>query len=399
MTEVTVVMPAYNSEHFIGRAIESVLAQVYSDWELIVVDDGSTDLTEQLVKSHTDDRIHYTHQTNQGPSVARNVGLAKSQSDYVIFLDADDWWDSRCLEQLVAALCKASSQDAVAHADWAYVSETSQTGTIMNSAVDRNLALATLVLRNPIAIHCALVRRSALLAVGGFPIEDPALEDWELWLRLASAGFGFVHVPELLAFYCWRPGSKGKDIEKRKTDRLATLERLWANPDFPKKITGIKDASYATAHIDFCVSYLSRGDTTRAMMEYGAAIRYDCELATSPDIFYRLAYAEKKLSPINHESMDNRLDCDSTAQRIENFLAYGVEVQPGMNIRSMRGTAYRALGLVCYHERQLKTSRHIWRKALFQSPLQFVWSSSSLLFAKSLLLSLLGREATSIGVA
>jgi glycosyltransferase involved in cell wall biosynthesis len=91
MTKVSVIMPAYNAAPFIEKAVESVIAQTHTDWELIVIDDGSTDGTEQVLRAFTDTRIGYMRQANQGPAVARNLGLAESCGDYVIFLDADDW--------------------------------------------------------------------------------------------------------------------------------------------------------------------------------------------------------------------------------------------------------------------------------------------------------------------
>ncbi|MBN2063630.1 MAG: glycosyltransferase family 2 protein [Sedimentisphaerales bacterium] len=153
MPQITVVMPLYNKAKYVQRAIDSVLAQSFSNFELIVVDDGSTDASAQLVSSHcTDRRLHMVHQENAGPGAARNHGLALAQSEYVAFLDADDQWLPDFLSsqykqliahpQCAAALCRfyvdyhgnLPVQDSVLHANrgvWQLLSETDF--TMMNS--------------------------------------------------------------------------------------------------------------------------------------------------------------------------------------------------------------------------------------------------------------------------
>ncbi len=95
-------MPAYNVEAFIGEAIESVLRQSVSDWELIVVDDGSTDATAGIVRRFTDPRIQFIRQENAGVSAARNRGIAAARGAYFAFLDADDRLRPTALERLSA---------------------------------------------------------------------------------------------------------------------------------------------------------------------------------------------------------------------------------------------------------------------------------------------------------
>ena len=89
---VSVIMPAYNSEEYIRESIESVLVQTYSNWELLIVDDGSTDKTASIVQEYKDIRIHYLHQSNCGVAAARNHGIREARGRYVAFLDSDDLW-------------------------------------------------------------------------------------------------------------------------------------------------------------------------------------------------------------------------------------------------------------------------------------------------------------------
>ncbi|WP_336036853.1 glycosyltransferase family 2 protein [Halobacterium yunchengense] len=105
MPTVSVVVPTYNRAGRIHRSIESVLAQTHEDLELIVVDDGSTDYTEEVVRSYDDDRLTYVaHEDNRGASAARNTGIERASGEYVAFLDSDDAWLPRKLERQVAVL-------------------------------------------------------------------------------------------------------------------------------------------------------------------------------------------------------------------------------------------------------------------------------------------------------
>jgi hypothetical protein len=297
---------------------------------------------------------------NQGPAVARNCGLENSQGEFVIFLDADDWWDARCLEALVDVLCRAAPGVAIAHADWAYAGDAAHAVRVVSSEIGEGDALSTLVLRNPFAIHCALARRSALMVVGGFPTEEPALEDWELWLRLAAAGYGFVHVPEVLAYYCWRPGSKGGDVAARKADRLATLERLWAQACLPEALLGLRGRSYGTAHVDFCVSRFGQGQIQVALQELETAIGYDPASAAAVDTFYRVAYAGG--GP--HAEFDGR----AASERIEITLSHLADMTPQVDIRASRHAAKYALAMVGYRRGDKAFALRHFAQALWWKP-------------------------------
>lgn len=110
---ISVIMPAYNCEDTIERAIKSVLNQTFKDFELIIVDDGSTDNTYKLCQSIKDERIKILHQENQGPSVARNNGLAIANGKYIMFIDSDDEYHINALELLYSKISKEKCEIAV----------------------------------------------------------------------------------------------------------------------------------------------------------------------------------------------------------------------------------------------------------------------------------------------
>ena len=106
MPEISVILPVFNSEEFVRKSIESVLAQTFEDFELIIVNDGSTDSSKEIIDSFKDDRIRLINQSNQGPGAARNNALKMAQGRYVMYLDSDDWFTSDALEVAYGEITK-----------------------------------------------------------------------------------------------------------------------------------------------------------------------------------------------------------------------------------------------------------------------------------------------------
>ena len=121
---VSVIIPTYNRAHLISRAIKSVLNQTYQDFEIIVVDDGFIDNTEEIVKDFTDFKIHYIrHKHNQGVSAARNTGIRASRDEYIALLDSDDEWLPGKLGMQIKVLQSESSEVGVVFSDLLYIDE------------------------------------------------------------------------------------------------------------------------------------------------------------------------------------------------------------------------------------------------------------------------------------
>jgi glycosyltransferase involved in cell wall biosynthesis len=185
--QVSVVVPTYNRGGFIRETIESVLMQTYADFEVIVVDDGSTDGTAEIISTIVDDRIHYHWQENSGlPARARNVALSAARGRYVAFLDSDDLWLPEKLESQIR--CFAAHPDAgLVYCDAMYFGQTASHGrSLIRGMLEGNIFDGLLV-RNRIPALTAVVRRECLDSVGQFS-EEPALrsaEDYHLWLRIA----------------------------------------------------------------------------------------------------------------------------------------------------------------------------------------------------------------------
>jgi glycosyltransferase involved in cell wall biosynthesis len=219
----SVVMAAHDNAATIGQAIESVRRQTRSDWELIVVDDCSGDGTAVVAEAIGDPRIRVIRETeNRGPAAARNRGISVAKAQLVCPLDGDDLWLPQYLETMGRAL-DSNPTAAVACTD-AWVLD-DETGRIRKTSATANLnppsplpddpqtLLGELLQRN-FVYNSVAARRESLLRVGGYDERLWVGEDWELWLRLAAAGFRFVSVPRLLAVYRKRPGSLMSNSER-----------------------------------------------------------------------------------------------------------------------------------------------------------------------------------------
>lgn len=217
---VTVVMPAYNAERWIARAIESVLAQTLPEWELIVVNDGSTDETGAVVRGFDDPRIRLFNQSNGGAAHARNVGLRHSRGQYVALLDADDWFEPRHLQRTTAFLDEHSECSLVG-TNYHYINFKGEKilgckpGEIMGRAGDGVIPdYFRATMRNRcFPITCgAMFRRERIQELGEFDATLSSDEDHDFWTRWAMwSRFGYIDEP-LSCYRMYTPGSNRKDL-------------------------------------------------------------------------------------------------------------------------------------------------------------------------------------------
>lgn len=197
---VSVIVPTYNRADYLIEAVESVCNQTYNNWELLIVDDGSTDNTvDVLVEYLKDDRIHYWHQDNQGQSVARQKALDNATGEYVAFLDSDNLWFPERLQLGVTELSK-DSDIAVAYGDVTTIDENGNETSRTNMRRYSGRIAAQLLRDNFVTMNTSLVRRSAIDRVGGMRPTVRRADDYDLWLRM-SALFKFIYIPEYMAEY------------------------------------------------------------------------------------------------------------------------------------------------------------------------------------------------------
>lgn len=197
---VSVYMSVYNGERFVAESIESVLAQTFTDFELVIVDDGSTDGTPGVLRSFDDDRIVLFSPGRMGVSAASNYALARCRADLVARLDADDLMEPERLERQVAFLAQHPELAGAASFFWwideaGVVRGAEDTPLETLEAVERHVAFGG---RLGYAHSTLLLRRDAVMAVGGYDSRFDTIEDVELCLRLYEAGYPILVLPERL---------------------------------------------------------------------------------------------------------------------------------------------------------------------------------------------------------
>ncbi len=198
-------MPCFNAAAHILRGVSSALAQTIADIELIVVNDGSTDESLQILKTIKDSRLKIINQPNRGVSAARNRGIEKARGDCIAFLDTDDTWRSTCLEKLYSAL-KSCPTAALSYCGWQNLGlPGGKWKPYIPPDYEGPAKLETLLWTCPWPIHAVLTRRGLILEAGGFDESLSNAEDYQLWLRIASR-YEVARVPEVLAFYHFHEG-------------------------------------------------------------------------------------------------------------------------------------------------------------------------------------------------
>jgi glycosyltransferase involved in cell wall biosynthesis len=211
---VSIIMPCYNAAAHLPSSVGSVLAQTFNDWELIAIDDGSSDATLDWLRKQSDPRFRIHSQANQGVSAARNAGLARASGRYVAFLDADDTWAAHFLGKMVAAL-QANPSAVLAYCGWQNLGLTGGRGEpFVPPDYENDKKAETLFAGCRWPVHAALVIRVAVLAAGGFDRTLKNAEDYALWLRVATTA-PIIRVPEVLAFYHFHGGEQASGDHAR----------------------------------------------------------------------------------------------------------------------------------------------------------------------------------------
>jgi glycosyltransferase involved in cell wall biosynthesis len=204
---VSIVIPAYNSANYIQETLESCLAQTYPNFELIVIDDGSTDDTIAIVESYGD-KIHLIQQRNSGPAIARNTGIQAAQGEYIQFCDSDDLLHPEKIAHCMAAMLK-NPDVALVYSKVRQVAANGESSVgLPDFPPDDYFDTANLFCKilqhvgSPLQTSTLLVRKSTLLEVGMYRADPDqrCAEDWDLLLRLANDS-DFLGVPEILTYY------------------------------------------------------------------------------------------------------------------------------------------------------------------------------------------------------
>lgn len=273
MPEVSVVIPTYNSAHFLGEALQSVFDQTFKDYELIVVDDGSTDETKQIVAEYGD-KIKYIFQENSGPASAKNNGIRNSVGKYIAFLDADDLWLPTKLEKQVKTfqqspeLAMIFTEHSVFNDRGIYLALIGKRKRLIKGDIARNIFL-----HNGVATPTVIVRKEIFNKIGLFEEDLYMAEDDNMWVRIA-ANFDVELIDEPLAKY--RIHSRSMTADKKKLfEAVLTNVRLLSY-----RYEGVKERiknviPQKLSQVQFSVGYdhFENGDFKEARRAFAQGIR------------------------------------------------------------------------------------------------------------------------------
>jgi len=233
MPRVSVIIPTYNCSQYLPEAIDSVLAQTCQDFEIVIVDDGSTDNTKDIIEVMSrkfPGKLLYLYQKNKGVCAARNIGIKASTGDYVAFLDADDRWMSPRL-QVGVDILESMPDVSLVHANITRINENGQVlstptrdSNLLTGKIFKRLFLHLIQVSTP----TVLIRKEVLNSVGLFDeyLTRLGSEDKDLWLRIAyEASVYYIDKP--LAFYRHRSGSLSKNYEAMLKGRLYVIDKFY----------------------------------------------------------------------------------------------------------------------------------------------------------------------------
>ena len=223
MPKVSVVMPAYNAEAYIGAAMESILNQSFGDFEFLILNDCSTDGTEAIIKSYDDPRIVYLkNEKNLGVAATLNKGLAAAQGEYIARMDADDFSLPQRFEKQVAYL-DAHPEVTVLGTQVQFFSDRGDGEPFCYLGSPAQLKI-DLLFASAIAHPSVMLRRQVILDMGGYDRQFEGLEDYELWCRISEQAMLAVY-PQVLLRYRIHPGQVTQQPSERKRQAARRLKQ------------------------------------------------------------------------------------------------------------------------------------------------------------------------------
>ena len=320
---VTIIVPCYNGAAYVRETLLSVIGQTISNWECIVIDDGSTDNSAEEIKSIEDDRIKYIYQPNKGLSEARNTGLKHARGEFVQLLDADDTLFPTKLEKQLAFLSHHPEYDLVAGG---FVRIDEQGNHLFTSQLpEGEIELRDILLENRWMVATPLFRRNISERVGLFEPGLRAAEDWDYWCRIALTGGRCYMRNEALNTYRKTETAMTTNVKRQTEMLLRVVDRSFSHPNLPQELEDDAPAAWAR-------TLLNGSARAVALEKYDLAASYLSEALKFDLTIQGLGYERflRRLARMieNHQSPDG-------INLIREFFTRYAEEIPGLN-RSFR---------------------------------------------------------------
>jgi glycosyltransferase involved in cell wall biosynthesis len=277
--KVSVIVPTWNRASLLGTAIESVLTQGYRDLEVVIVDDGSVDATESLVRRYqeADARVRYVAQEHRGISAAMNTGIRESRGRYIARIDSDDQWLPELLETEVAIL-EARPEIGLVYSKgrWAKSDLTPLTDAIGHAPHFPDDTLRSMLWGDPTCNITVVVRRECFDRAGLFDESLKASEDWDMWLR-TSVYYRFFFVDRVLSLVRGHDGSTtGAQSESFAAFlglRRKVLDKFFARGDLAPEVAAMKTMAYRNLYVFEGNMWFGAGNRDRALRAFARAVR------------------------------------------------------------------------------------------------------------------------------
>lgn len=260
---VSALVPAYNRAKYIREAIESALAQTFDDLEVVVVDDGSTDNTAEVVRGIDDPRVRYLHQPNGGVSAALNTACRAAHGEFVAMLGSDDAWLAHQVETLLDVI----TQQPDASLAYGRAQAMDAAGRPLPQMLGVSLKypgreLASLLYGDCVCGLACLIRKDALERAGGFDERLIANEDWDLWIRMAEFSH-FAFRDEILARYRMHPqsltGAGSAQYRRVVLGRVKLIEDYYGRADVPAEAKAVKALALRNVYMEVGVRFIAVG--------------------------------------------------------------------------------------------------------------------------------------------
>lgn len=393
---VSVIIPTYNHAQYVGYAIQSILDQNYWNYQIIVVDDGSTDNTQEVVDQFGD-RVDYILQKNKGLSAARNTGIRAATGEFIGLLDADDMYEPDFMSTLVPMLATDPEVGGI-YTGFRFIDQLNQPFFRKEiCVVPSDKLYKTLIGGNLFVPELMLIRRNCYLDVGMFDESLRACEDWDMWLRITKK-YQILGTTKILTRHRVLPESMSSDPIRMLNNRIAVIKKHFnLEVTDVSRWTAIQRRAYARAYLLTAVEYLQNHDVRQA---------YDCffEMVTVyPDIlaeletFYELGFGDQSkgfrgdFSTLNLP-YNSRVLLDMLARL---YMAPKITEVVGALRKEAYANAYLVLGLLSYGTRQYSASRGFLLNSILAKPGYVFKRKLVTTFLRSSIKSVLGNIRSS----
>lgn len=293
MPQVSVVISAYQKAELLPHTLQSVLDQTFDDYEVLVVDDGSTDDTRAVVENFAahDDRIRYIYQENQGPGSARNTGIRAASADLIALLDGDDvWLPDKLAHQVqvtlvhpeIDVLCNAShfARDVAHRTGDLYLHTHIMTAYTLHALsadvylLTNNDVAARILRKNPFHLSTALIRKTVWDGINGFDHRFRGTEDIDFWVRAALAGYRFAYGTTPVAIYVKNTTSIAATSTERWWKERLTYALAAHNSDTYTPLRDITRPVVRRAYRELIVFYFRRAQPLNALNAWTKSLAY-----------------------------------------------------------------------------------------------------------------------------